>query len=134
MADPLSVTLAGHLLPASLLQDATPYSPTSDQIQLAVRLRMHGESELNALLKKLYDPGDALYGRYLAPGEFRALRRDRFGDQKNPGLPDGPGLHGGGARTRSPLDAACRKAALEAAFGVKISHWLTPGGRAAADD
>jgi kumamolisin len=119
--------LVGHLLPASITAGARPFTPPDDRIRLAIRLPMQHVAELDEFLSRVYDPRDALYGHYLSPARFAA----RFGAKEADIRAVRRYLAGLGCALgelhpeRLTVDAVCAQGAIEQAFSVQISHWLT---------
>jgi kumamolisin len=121
-------SLPGHVLPARATFGATPYTPTSNIISIAVRLQIQNAADASDLLAHLYSPGDPKYGMYLRPQEFAA----RFG--ATPADIDRvtdyflkigcTNANQDGSHLQISFD--CPQSALETNLGVKIRHWLSP--------
>lgn len=73
LADNAYSNLPGHVPEANISQ-AQYKGPmaTATQLDLTVALPLRNQSDLKILLQRLYDPKDALYGKYLTPTEFTA--------------------------------------------------------------
>lgn len=64
------VTIPGEVYPIPAgAQDLGPV-PAAQQINLAVALPLRNQAALEALVKRLYDPTDSLFGQYLTPTVF----------------------------------------------------------------
>jgi kumamolisin len=119
--------LPGHVLPISVIAGAKPFLPEKNPIAIAVRLNMQHEDELTALLTSLYDPTDAMFGKYLTSDEFTS----RFGAT----LLDFNRVEeyfiqmGCTVTTRHPnrlmIDFECSQAELERGLEIRISNWLS---------
>ena len=64
------VRLLGHVPAAVLSANLVGDVPAGQTISMAFVLPLTNQTELNDLLKRLYDPTDPLYGHYLTPAQF----------------------------------------------------------------
>ena len=65
------VRLKGHV-PAPSFASRAGAVAAAEPVDLALSLPLRNENELNALLTRMYTPGDPLYGQFLTPEEFQA--------------------------------------------------------------
>jgi kumamolisin len=73
LADNAYSNLPGHVPEANISQaQYKGRMATAKQLDLTVALPLRNQSDLKILLQRLYDPKDALYGKYLTPTEFTA--------------------------------------------------------------
>ncbi len=65
------VTLRGHVPLGAISQSQwTGRAAANEAVTFAIALPVRDEAGLDALLKRLYDPTDPLYGQYLTPEQF----------------------------------------------------------------
>lgn len=119
--------LKGHMIPPSVTSNATPYKPKYKNIYLAVRLPMQNADQLKPLINRLYTPGDPLYKKFFRPEEFSAKfgakqtdinRVETYFKNLNCAIKN---LH----KNHLLLNVECPIDAIETAFKIKISHWLS---------
>jgi kumamolisin len=73
LADNAYSNLPGHVPEANISQaQYKGRMATAKQLDLTVALPLRNQSDLKILLQRLYNPKDALYGKYLTPTEFTA--------------------------------------------------------------
>ena len=73
LADNTYSNLPGHVPEANISQaQYKGRMATATQLDLTVALPLRNQSDLKILLQRLYNPKDALYGKYLTPTEFTA--------------------------------------------------------------
>ena len=126
------VRLHGHV-PAKAIANAQFLGslPATTEIPMVFSLPLRNQQELAVLLKRVYDPADALYGHYLTPQEFT----DRFGPTQDDydaviGHTRSLGLTVTGTHpNRTLLDVSGSAAAVEAAFNLRLNHHQAPDGR-----
>jgi kumamolisin len=98
---------------------------------MTLALPLRNQEELRALLDRLYDPADPIYGHYLTPHEFT----DRFGPTQADydavaGYARSLGLTVTGAHpNRTLLDVSGPAAAVETAFNLRMQRYEAPSGR-----
>src|SRR5690349_3695595 len=73
-----TVRLAGNVSSAVAQARRIGAVENTQEIEFALTLPLRNRAELEALLKRLYTPGDLLYRRYLQTGEFT----ERFGPRQ----------------------------------------------------
>jgi len=100
-------------------------------ITAGLTLPLRNQGQLSALLQKLYTPGDPQYRKFLTPSQFTAQFGPTVQDYtavanfaRSQGLIV-TGTHAG----RTLLDVAGPVSSVEAAFGVRLSHYRLRDGR-----
>lgn len=130
-AEPQTAPLPGHR-PAIVLQSRAVARVTQQEsVRLAITLPIFNQPLLSDYLKRIYTPGDPLYGQFMTPETFA----NRFG----PGEADyaavaayarANGLTVVGTHTnRLVLDVAGPASAVEKAFGTRLMNYQAPDGR-----
>src|SRR5438270_12930514 len=66
------IRLPGHCPALGFVARETGAVAPAEPVQLALALPLRRQPELDALLARLYDPNDPLYGQFLTPEEFAA--------------------------------------------------------------
>jgi len=131
-ADPALRRLAGHVprvavAQARLLGRVAP----QETLPLALTLPLRDPAELDALLRRLYTPGDPIQGRFLTPDEFA----QRFGPttEDYAAVADFARRSGltvtGTHPNRLILDVAGPASVVERALGVRLGRYRSPQGR-----
>jgi kumamolisin len=125
------VPVRGHISTAAMSSRMIAHTAAQTTIPLAVALHLRNEASLDDLLKRLYDPKDSLYGRFLSTSDFV----DRYSPTsaeytsvvqylRSMGL-SVTGLHA----NRLIVDAVGTAATVERAFGVNMYNFRTADGR-----
>src|SRR2546426_7957932 len=100
-------------------------------IPMTLALPLRDQEELRALLSRLYDPADPIYGHYLTQQEFT----DRFGPTQTDydavaGYARSLGLTVTGIHpNRTLLDVSGPVAAVESAFNLRMQSYEASSGR-----
>jgi kumamolisin len=100
-------------------------------IPMTLALPLRNQEELQALLGRIYDPADPLYGHYLTPQQFT----DRFGPTQADyeaiaGYARSLGLTVIGTHSnRTLLDVSAPAIVVEAAFNLRMHRYEAPSGR-----
>jgi subtilase family serine protease len=122
---------------ASAAPQAIGYLTPSDSVTLSIVLPLRNQGELADLLARLYDPGDALYGKYLTPAEFAR----RFGPTQSDvaAIKSYAADHGFVVTNVSPnrtvITIAGAESAVESTFGARlISYRRADGSEFVAPD
>ena len=131
-ADPAARRLTGHV-PRAAIAQARPLGRVAPQesISLALTLPLRDRAGLDALLRRLYAPGDPMQGRFLTPDEFTR----RFGPTAEDyaavaGFARRRGLTVTGTHpNRLVLDVAGPAGAVESALGVRLRRYRGAQGR-----
>ena len=127
-AEPGRKILRGHV-PAAVAR-LTPQGrlAATNKLSLAIGLPLRNQSELDDLLRQLYDPRSPNYHKYLTPAEFTA----RFGPteqdyaaMKNFARTNGLAVTGTFGN-RLLLDVTGRTPAVESAFHIKLRTYRHP--------
>jgi kumamolisin len=122
--------LTGHIPPVVAASFSLGRMAAGEQVSLALTLPLRNQADLSALLSRLYDSNDPLYGQYLTPEEFTA----RFGPTQADydTVAAFARTHGltvtGTHANRLVLDVTGPKEAVEAAFGVQLLRYQAPDG------
>lgn len=106
-------------------------------VALAIALPLRNEDQLQALLARLYDRADPLYGHYLTPQEFASQFAPTQEDYDAvASFARSQGLNVSLQPNRLVLDISGPAGAVESAFQVHLRSFAAPDGRAffAADD
>ena len=129
---PQSLRIYGHVPTRAIAASQWKGRLASDQeISMTFALPLRNQDELRALLSRLYDPADPLYGRYLSPQEFA----DRFGPTQAEydaiaAYARSLGLTVTGTHpNRTLLDVSGPAAAVEAGFNLQMQRYEAPSGR-----
>ena len=127
---PAAPILPGHIArvvdvsqPLGALEDAAP-------VRLAITLPLRNQAQLNALLTRLYDPLDPLYGRFLTSMEFTAQFAPTEADYAAVRrFAEESGLKVVGTHAnRLVLDVQGTSAEVGAAFAVALQKYRSPQG------
>jgi subtilase family serine protease len=102
-----------------------------ESISLAISLSLRNEAKLGDLITRLYDPADALHGRFLTSQQFTA----QFAPTRSDYERVASYLQAQGLRVTSRhanrlvLDVEASAGTVEAAFGVHLNRYQLPDGR-----
>ncbi|MDR3709347.1 MAG: protease pro-enzyme activation domain-containing protein [Capsulimonadaceae bacterium] len=126
------VRIAGHVaaLPASAKYVGAVDS--SQQIGLAISLPMRNQDAAEALIRRMYDPKDVLYGEYLTPEAFTegyGPTQADYDEVKSYLLSQGLTITKEFSN-RLVVDASGPASVVEKAFDVKLSQYHSESGRA----
>jgi len=100
-------------------------------MQLFLMLPLHNQGQLDALLGRLYDPKDPLYGHYITPDEFT----QQFGASQSEVDAVVKFANANGltvedvASNRSYVQVSGSSGSVETAFAVRINDYTSPDGR-----
>ncbi len=117
-----ALALPGHVPAAVARAQAVSRLDGSRPVSLALTLPLRNQSELSDLLRRLYDPGDPLYGRYLSPEQFTAKFGPTQADYNRAiAYAQAMGLTVTNTHTsRTLLDVSAPAATVENAFGLHL--------------
>ena len=106
-------------------------SPAQENVSLALTLPLRNEAQLDALLQRLYDPNDALYGQFLTSAQFVARFAPTQADYDAvAAYARAQGLTVTGTHpNRLVLDVVGTAQTVENAFGLKLKQYRLPEGR-----
>ena len=131
-ADPALRRLTGHVPRAAIARArALGRTPAQESIALALTLPLRDRAGLDALLRRLYTPGDPMQGRFLTSTEFT----DRFAPTAEDyaavaGFARRSGLTVTGTHpNRLLLDVSGPAAVVERALGVRLGRYRAASGR-----
>jgi subtilase family serine protease len=99
-------------------------------VKIEAVLSLRNQPQLADLLKRLYAPGDALYGHYLTPAEFS---KDFGPTQADVDAVSSYFTAHGLSITKASLiqglvEGTCTASAAEKAFGIKLNTFVAPSG------
>ncbi|HOC54384.1 MAG TPA: immunoglobulin domain-containing protein [Verrucomicrobiota bacterium] len=120
--------LRGHVPAAVKRAEALERLPATNQLDLAIGLRLRNSAALNELLVKIYDPLCPEYRQYLTPAEFA----ERFGPSRQDydaliAFARARGLRVAGTHpNRTLLDVRGTVADIERAFRIKLHSYRHP--------
>ena len=126
------VSLALHAAQTPALRGARALGRLAPDTPLhfALTLPLRNRAALDALLRRQYTPGDALYGQFLTSEEFTQKFGPTEGDYK--AVADWAQAHGltvtGTHDSRTLLDVAGSAAQVETAFAVRMNRYRTADG------
>jgi kumamolisin len=123
--------LPAHIPPLVAEANLVGRAPAQEMVPLALTLPLRNQAQLNALLQRLYDPHDALYGQYLTSAQFVARFAPTQADYDAViGFARAQGLTVTAMHpNRLVLDVVGTSQNVEAAFGVKLKQYRLPEGR-----
>ena len=130
-AAPAQVRLRGHVPAAVMRAHPMGLLPGGTPLSLSLALPLRDPAGLEALLGRVYDPADPLYGHYLTPAEFT----DRFGPTQASYDAVAAFARSRGltvthtAPNRLLLSVSGPAATVEAAFGVRLHRYQAADGR-----
>jgi kumamolisin len=122
--------LPGHIPQFVSHAEMIGHVQPSETISLALTLPLRNETELDALIERVSDPDDPLYGQYLTPAQFAARFAPTPADYA--ALAAYAREHGltvtGTHANRLVLDVAGPAGKVETAFGVRLQNYRLADG------
>ena len=122
--------LPGHIAEVAGVSQFMGRLESAAPVRLAITLPLRNPAQLDALLARLYDPKDPLYGKFLTPEQFTA----QFGPTEADyaavrQYAEASGLKVVGTHSnRLVLDVEGPSAKVETAFNVKLQKFRSPQG------